>query len=146
MQLSWKGLPTDHPSPNAFTILLAGTILYWTVYLILGQIMFWTNPNLYAEDEDAPFIDPPPFWWFLAALHDLLHYIFVVGTALLLYNVRRTVRHQSAIRQAHVFQDAVCSLCCPCLVAGQLLRHTTDYDVYPATCCTERGVPEHAVV
>jgi len=41
------------------------------------------------------------------------------------------------------WEDCCCSLACPCLVSGQLLRHTMDYDVYPATCCTETGIPSH---
>jgi hypothetical protein len=41
--------------------------------------------------------------------------------------------------------DCVCSCCCPCLVAAQILRHITDYSLYPATICTDHGIPPYAL-
>jgi hypothetical protein len=41
------------------------------------------------------------------------------------------------------YEDLCCSLVCPCFTAAQMLRHTTDYDEYPAKCWSETGLPPH---
>jgi hypothetical protein len=40
-------------------------------------------------------------------------------------------------------EDLLCAVCCNHLSIAQLLRHTTDYETYNASCCSETGVPRH---
>jgi PLAC8 family len=137
-------------STGAFQIILAATIVYFCIYFALTQAMTMVNPNSNAQniDPNYVYIVPGTAFWVLAFIRDLLHYVFFFGTVLILRNVRKSVRAKYAIpitvAACGECEDCCCSLFCPCFVAAQMLRHTTDYDTYPATCCTERGIPKHA--
>jgi Cys-rich protein (TIGR01571 family) len=76
-------------------------------------------------------------------LTDFVNTPFFCLTLLILVKVRIQVREKYGI-PARENEDCCCSLFCPCFVAAQMLRHTTDYDTYPSTCCTETGIPPHA--
>jgi hypothetical protein len=73
----------------------------------------------------------------------ILHLAYYVFTVVVLIRVRRQVRERYGI-PAQGNEDVCCSCVCPCFVAAQMLRHTTDYDTYPSTCCTETGIPAYA--
>jgi len=64
-------------------------------------------------------------------------------TVWLLFQLRQSVREKYAI-PGTVLEDGFWSFCCPCLVAGQMLRHTTDYNVYPSQLMTATGLPDTA--
>jgi hypothetical protein len=137
LQLPWTG----RPSPDgrrvhgSFQILLIATIAFWVVNWILSRIIV---------HDTFQHLDGTTGFTVLMVIHDVWRYAFFFLTFWWLWNLRRTVRAKSAIPVRSMYEDAVCSLCCPCLVAGQLLRHTTDYDVYPSACCSERGIPQTA--
>ena len=72
---------------------------------------------------------------------DFFKFLYFVITTAILFQLRRSVRAKYAIPGTDA-DDACTTVCCPCLVAGQLLRHTTDYDTHPARLCTNTGLPE----
>jgi hypothetical protein len=74
---------------------------------------------------------------------DIVKYMYLMVTVFLLYKVRQSVRSKYAIPGDET-HDCCWSIWCPCLVAAQLLRHTTDYDVYPSQLCTQTGLPDNA--
>jgi hypothetical protein len=66
----------------------------------------------------------------------------------LLFFVRSHVREKYSIPEKYKCpvgsEDLCCSLFCPCFTAAQLLRHTTDYELYKeAECCSDTGLPFH---
>jgi hypothetical protein len=79
----------------------------------------------------------------LDSMDIVLHAAFYIWTVVVLIRVRRQVRETYGI-PATGNEDVCCSCFCPCFVAAQMLRHTTDYDIYPSTCCTETGIPAYA--
>jgi hypothetical protein len=137
LQLPWTGLPPADGTrtTGSFQVFLVITGVYGIVYFILKQLTSRMEMNYNTNTLS---------YLLLSILKLVWHYAFVFLTAWCLYNLRKTVRAQSAISTQSAYEDAVCSLCCPYLVAGQLLRHTTDYDVYPAMCCTEFGISSNA--
>lgn len=94
----------------------------------------------------------PIYLLFNQWVRSMFHYIYWGTTTAVLTNLRRYVRQKYAIPPSECcknsgleeLEDCCCSCWCPCFTSAQMLRHTTDYDVYPATCCTETGIPPHA--
>lgn len=130
---------------RAFQIIFGAVTLYFSIYVAMGFVLVYLDPNTY-EPPGSPQIDPPTSWLIIALIRDMFHYIYWIATAIVLTNLRRFVRQKYAIPDGPVgdWEDCCCSCWCPCFVSAQMLRHTTDYDVYPATCCTERGIPPNA--
>lgn len=118
-------------------------VAYYVIFYLLSALLGYFDPELFSEDTSvkAPLTTGGLI---VETLRDMLHYLAFGVMVILLRNVRETLRAKYAIPASHEQEDCLCSLVCPCLVAAQMLRHTTDYDLYPATCCTERGIPAHA--
>jgi Cys-rich protein (TIGR01571 family) len=76
---------------------------------------------------------------------DLVYLIFVVY----IFTVTRSfVRNKYAIpaiccRDGEIVEDCCFSFWCTCCTAGQLARHTMDYNTYPGVCCSSTGVPDN---
>jgi Cys-rich protein (TIGR01571 family) len=143
LQLTWKGKHgTVAETTGAFQIIFTAVVVYYVLYYSLSMLLFNLDPN--SGNEDTNDRQPLPAGaMVVASTIDLMHYTAYGVLVLLLRNLRVTVREKYAI-PARDYEDCTCSVFCPCLVAAQMLRHTTDYDAYPATCCTKRGIPEHA--
>ena len=77
----------------------------------------------------------------IVMLFTIFKWMFLAITVALLFNLRQSVRAKYAIPGTPM-EDCMCSAICPCLVAAQLLRHTTDYNVYPSQLCTPTGLPD----
>lgn len=90
---------------------------------------------------------PPYLFLFGAYCYDMLRFTFGSSTMVVLRNIRSYVRQKYGIPADSgcpaPVEDCGCSVLCPCLVAAQLLRHTGDYERYPARCCSSNGLPEH---
>jgi hypothetical protein len=114
---------------TAFKTLVAGVAIFWTVQCILYY-------KLYASIF-KPLDDNTVAYSYLLSASGL---VFTVVEVVLLYKLRSHVRQRYAIPGSKL-EDGCCSFWCGCCVASQLLRHTTDYDVYPSRCCTETGLP-----
>lgn len=144
LQLTWYGRPGSVGQVAiAFRVIFTVVAVYFAIYVSLIFVLVFLDPNTYTPP-DAPIVPPPPgsLYWKVAVVRDIFHWIYWIATTIVLTNLRHFVRHKYAI-PAHEAEDCCCSCWCPCFVSAQLLRHTTDYDVYPATCCTETGIPAH---
>ena len=149
LKLQWNGKPAQSvaQSAGAFSTVFAIVVLYWAVRGILSAAIVYIDPtrSLTSDPDELEQLPPPSAAYITVMVCiDLWFYAFWVVMAVILYNVRRTTRQMYGIPAGFESEDCVVSACCPCFAAGQLLRHTTEYDVYPATCCTERGIPPHA--
>lgn len=124
LKLDWLGRPTNgdvQKSTGAFKILFNLTLAYWVlrVFCTLGDF---------------------PLFKFLALL------CFSIFSFYILRNIRSHVRQKYAIPEDRICpgcEDTCYSCLCPCLVASQLLHHTTDYNTYRGAFFTETGVPDH---
>jgi hypothetical protein len=126
------------------------TSCFWVINVVLRLDPVYTarvDKSLvpYQFEKRVENYNPAPYQ-FTQYLMDLLRFSFWVITAIVLRNLRVYIRTKYAIPQNDpvMNNDCCCSCCCPCFVAGQMLRHTTDYNEYPATCCTETGIPPRA--
>jgi hypothetical protein len=128
----------------AFKVIFFAVALYFALYVALSFALIALAPGI-----DNPYKPVSQAYLTVALIRDRFHYIYWITTTVVLTNLRRFVRQKYAIPPnlsgtGGDLEDCCCSCWCPCLVSSQMLRHTTDYDVYPATCCTERGIPPHA--
>lgn len=131
MKLTWNGTDGNtSQTTGAIQTIFFVVISYWAIHLSLSFALG------FFEEDEAPFV-------IIDNLDNSLHLCFFLLTFYVLRRARRTVREKYGI-PASGREDACCSLFCPCFVSAQMLRHTTDYDTYPATCCTETGLPAHA--
>jgi Cys-rich protein (TIGR01571 family) len=131
LRLTWTGRPGNvSETTGAFQVLFYVVVSYFVLHTIARFIS-----ESYEEDETPAVI--------MDAFSSSLHLVFFIFTVYILYKVRIQVREKYGI-PAQGNEDCCCSCFCPCFVAAQMLRHTTDYDTYPSTCCTETGIPPHA--
>jgi hypothetical protein len=143
LQFTWRGTPspTTAASARAFAIVLYITIFHWFTIAVLYVTSLALNPNDYSKPEPITGWEKPTGTLLVVmVLFDIFKYMYYGITVWLLYNLRVSVRAKYAI-PGNEGDDCCCSFWCPCLVAGQLLRHTTDYDVYPSQLCTDTGLP-----
>jgi Cys-rich protein (TIGR01571 family) len=129
---------------GAFKRLVYLACAFWTTRILLLLIIAVLDPNI----ESTEWIEPPTSYYFFAALDDLLAYMYLGFTVVVLRNLRAHVRSKYAIPEGNACptgcEDTCCSIFCPCAVAAQMLRHTADYNAYPALCCSDTGLPANA--
>jgi Cys-rich protein (TIGR01571 family) len=143
LKLTWYGRPGSVAQTTiAFKVIFAAVVLYAVAYIFLFFVLIALDPNTYAPVGSPP-LPVTQNYLTVAWVRGLMHWIYIIAMTVVLFNLRRFVRTKYAI-PAPDYEDCCCSFWCPCFVAAQMLRHTTDYDVYPATCCTERGIPPHS--
>ena len=143
LQLTWYGTPVRvEKAAGAFQVLFLVTVVYYVMRVSLFVAMW-----IMADDDVRRDVKPEDdgTYAFLSTLYALDFYVFWILSSLLLFRLRMYVREKYAIRESATdVKDCCLSFWCYCCVGAQMLRHTTDYDTYPATCCTERGIPAHA--
>jgi hypothetical protein len=144
LQFTWFGSPSHSPavSARAFQIVFIITVLHFIVMTSLWCALFILDDNDYSLPTEE-WKDPTDTQIYISICIDITKYMYLMVTVFLLYNVRRSVRSKYAIPGDDT-NDCCLSIWCPCLVAGQLLRHTTDYDVYTSQLCTHTGLPDSA--
>jgi hypothetical protein len=104
--------------------------------VLLFLLIALNDPNL----ESVEWIEPPTIYYFLCVVDDIMMLSFFIGTVVLAM-VRGRVRARYRIpAEIATSEDTVCAFVCPCLVVAQMLRHTADYSVQPARCCTSHGL------
>jgi hypothetical protein len=144
LKLTWYGRPGRIAQTTiAFQVIFTAVVLYAAAYVGMGFLLVYLDPNTWATPGSA-FLTPPPSYFTIAWIRSLWHWIYIFATTVVLFNLRVYVRAKYGIPANNQYEDCCLSFWCPCLVSAQLLRHTTDYDLYPATCCTERGIPQTA--
>jgi len=142
LKLTWYGRPgTVGQAAVAFKIILAAVVLYFIIYIGLLFLLVSLDPNA-GMPPGSPPITPGSDYYTVAWIRDSFHWVYWIATTAVLTNLRQYVRQKYAIPAAE-WEDCCCSCWCPCFISAQMLRHTTDYGVYPATCCTESGIPPH---
>ena len=129
---------------SAFVTLLAIYLSFWCTRIILFTAIALVDPNVHSTE----WIDPPPIYRILCALDDLLAYVYFIFSVIVLRNLRSHMRKMYAIPESGQcptgWEDTCCSILCPCLVTGQMLRHTAEYETYSGRCCSETGLSEAA--
>ena len=110
----------------AFKIIFVAVVSYWVIFELLGFVLESTNPNN-GRSPYAPKIQPGTTWFEFAYLQLAMRFLSWIGTTVVLINVRTYVREKYAIPASDIsgLEDCCCSCWCPCLVASQMLRHTT---------------------
>ena len=145
LQLTWYGTPGSNIAQVAiaFQVIVMIIVGYWSMRIFVFLIIAYLDPN--ADPNTTVYVDPPPSYFFFAALDDILFYIYLAFTVIILRNVRSHLRRKYAIPEAESSctpgcEDVCCSLVCPCFTVAQMLRHTADYEVHAATCCSSTGL------
>jgi len=137
-----KPAANNNESAGAFQKLVTLTIAYFSITVLLNLTL-----APYDVDPNDGGLPPPPFMFFLQIFRAILHYAYLSVLIIVLWNVRSYVRNKYAIPKDETCQleceDLLCAVCCSHLSVAQLLRHTTDYETYNATCCTRTGVAAH---
>lgn len=136
LQLTWLGRPgTIAETTGAFWILFYISVAYWVIYFLLG----FGIGDIEEEITKTTLV--------ALVLRDVLFYAHLAFSVCVIYNLRKYIRNKYAIPEHEQCptgcEDACCSICCPCLAVAQMLRHTTDYDTYHSSCCSETGVPDN---
>jgi hypothetical protein len=121
-----------------FTVLLSVTILYWTVYVLNVTATASLDPSDHRSSHLVMVINN---------VGTVVTYAYAFFVMFVLFVLRSTVRSKYGIR-ASKMSNADLDDCCIVfivpfgtgLVASQLLRHTADYDAYPARLCSSTGL------
>ena len=152
LQLTWMGEPTNSvfEATGAFKRILLLVAGYWILRGLMLIIIANLDPNAKfdgSHPDHTKYEEPSNWYYFFCALDDVFWYSYFAYSVFLLRKVRYQVRTKYAIPEADLCpkgcEDLCCSLVCPCFTAGQLLRHTTNYDEYDGKCCTSTGLPKH---
>ena len=126
LQLTLTSVPinTAAGGARAFDVALYITVLVYAVEAYFFALSFYsTSPEGMQNG---------------AILHNIFNLIYGWFSVVVVLLLRRAVRKNYNI-PGHCFRDFWCTLWCRCCVLGQMLRHTTDYDVYPSRVCTSNG-------
>ena len=152
MQFDWTGRPTERLSARAmnFSIIAGMVVVYFVVHFVIYVSMVSMDPNLRQQEDDSSSNwspveaeeDEPAVFKFLVILYQFFGITYWIVSTIILIRTRRSVRERYGI-PGQDLEDCLCGVCCHCCVAGQLLRHTTDYDVHPSAIFTDTGLPPH---
>ena len=77
------------------------------------------------------------------AVNEILKFGMVVFSIYVVLKTRRHVRERSGIPETSCAgcEDCCCAAWCGCCVVTQMARHTAEYEMYAAQCCSETGLP-----
>lgn len=141
LQFTWRGTParTTAASSRAFSILIYITIFHWIMFAMLEIAVGKLDHNDSQPPPSGGYTPPSATLLAIVRVYDFFKVLYWVLATWLLTNLRVSVREKYAI-PGDPCNDCCYSFWCPCLVAGQMLRHTTDYDVYPSQLCSETGL------
>jgi Cys-rich protein (TIGR01571 family) len=114
---------------NAFYLVLSAGVLYGIVSTILAVAQL-----PYPAGEEPILLSLANFVGSAA---------FITFLVVTLCQTRKNVRKQYGI-PGRTCEDLFCSLCCTCCTVAQIARHTGNYEIHPAVCCTETGHPPTA--
>lgn len=147
--LNWSGVTAAdaREKANAFPIILAIVVAYMVIHFALLFVVVALDPeDPDADKKDPNYVAPEPTMKFLVflELYKWWHFFYWILSTVVLIRTRRSLRQKYGIPAQHSKEDALCAICCHCCVAAQMLRHTTDYNVYPSYLCTDTGLPKHA--
>ena len=143
LQLTWTCVPstTKSASAHAFAITFYVTIFMWMAFGVM-EVLFIA---LYPKENLYKFPVPPPEGVLLPITdaYNKLCWAFLLVTSVFVFMLRRAVRNKFRI-PGSCCEDFCCTIWCKCCILGQMLRHTTDYDVYPGRVCSSTGLSSRA--
>lgn len=130
----WGKPGTTAETAGAFQTIVAMTAAYFLIVISIAVICAPFDPDY-----------PPPFVVVLLIIKSFMGYAFLLYSIIVLWNLRSYIRNKYAIPEScnTGCDDLLCAVCCSHCAVAQMLRHTTDYDTYNASCCSETGVPPH---
>lgn len=133
MMLTWLGEPGPIISTrNSFKVVLVIVVSYF-VYSTALELA-----TLPYDVQDVP--------TYLPALKMTGSILFSLWALYALCRTRESIRHRYSIEEERCqgCEDLCCSFWCSCCTVAQVARHTGDYEEYPASCCTQTGLPPGA--
>lgn len=167
LQFTWygKAAQTAAESARAFLIIFYITVAHWILFAILEISVMILMPDPYdayaydvdTAEYDSPFSDstsqyhplpdsfqPTGLLAVIINVYTILKWVYIAIIFVVLLSLRISVRNKFGIG-GNFLKDCCCTYWFPCLVAGQMLRHTTDYDVYPSQLCSTTGLSEKSI-
>ena len=149
LKFTWTARPARNAaeSARAFAILLYITIVHWTVIGITEVAIFTlypknVGPDAYAPNTEYGYTEPVEISGLLAVImkiNSILKWAYLVIVTFIAFSLRKSVRAKFGI-PGSAFEDCCCAFWCNCCTVGQMLRHTTDYDVYVSQLCSPTGL------
>jgi Cys-rich protein (TIGR01571 family) len=133
MMLTWLGEPGPIISTkNSFKVVLTIVVCYF-IYSVSLELA-----TLPYDVDSVPAYIP--------ALKMAGSILFSVWALYALCRTRETIRNRYSIEEERCqgCEDLCCAFWCSCCTVAQVARHTGDYEEYPATCCTQTGLPPGA--
>ena len=146
--LSWlgQGGATAAQSASAFKTLFYLTWGYWGIRAVFFYMIYVLDPNVGLHWHE--WTTPGRAYYVVCAIDDVLWYLYLAFSVVVLRNTRSHLRKKYAIPESDQCptgcEDVCCSIFCPCFVVSQMMRHTADYDTHGGRCCSERGLPPSA--
>ena len=107
-------------------------------YVVVSYLLLVLSEIREGEDDEYDVFQPGPF--IMRLIRTTLLVVFSVFSILVTLRTRYYVRRRYGIPSRFSGEDFLCSVCCTALVAGQLARHTADYEKYPASCLSDNGL------
>ena len=144
MNLNWRGTTATGPrqSDNAFLVMFIITVVHFVVIIVTYIAILTLDTNDYSQPEPINgWKQPEGLELYILHLHRFFKITYLVITARSIRNIRRVIRAKYAIPGENII-DLIAGYLCQCCAAAQMLRHTTDYDVYPSYTCSKTGLPE----
>jgi len=130
MQLTWCGQPGSFYSTSRSFMVI--------IMLVAAFFVYSTALELAA----LPYtMETTPLYMTILRLAGNL--IFSVWSLYALCRTRQNVRARYQIPEKHCkgCEDFCCAFWCGCCVTAQMMRHTGEYENYPAVCCSKTGHP-----
>ena len=144
LQFTWLALPARNAaeSARAFAILFYITVAHWSMIVLLEISIFVLYPHPGESDTYNPIGEGPKpegLLLMIINVYNVLKWVYFIIIIVVVFSLRESVRKKFGIPGSS-FEDCCCAFWCHCLVVGQMLRHTTDYDVYPSKLCSSTGL------
>jgi len=130
MRLTWLGMPANDESTGS-TFKVVKTIAISSIVFILSLNLYIAS---YIENGNFDELDDFYLW-----ARDFGICIFAIWTIFAIYQTRRNVRKMYSI-PGNSLEDCALSCVCGCCTVGQLARHTGEFEIYSASCCSETGL------
>jgi Cys-rich protein (TIGR01571 family) len=133
---------------------------FWTAFKVLAvvlasyialdqmiNILITPYPEYVTDDGGNVYVLAVPVWVnVMIALQYALELGFFLYMLYLIICTRSYIRARYNIPEGRCrgCEDCCCAFWLPFCTIAQMARHTADYSQYPAACCTDTGLPEHA--
>lgn len=144
LNLNWRGVAATSPgqSENAFFVMFIITVVHFVIIVATYIAIFTLDTNDYSQPVPINgWKQPIGIELFILHLHRFFKITYLVITARWLRMIRRVIRAKYAIPGENIM-DLIAGYFCQCCAAAQMLRHTTDYNVYPSYTCSKTGLPD----